>query len=101
MQDKKDQIQETTYDEYPRSSDGSSQDGPIQPKFTPKEERRIKMKMDLRLVVLVGFMYCISLMDRTNLANAKQAGLVALALETWQASSADFLKYGIPKRRGT
>lgn len=39
------------------------------------EARKIKLKIDIRLVVLVGFMYCVSLMDRTNLANAKIAGM--------------------------
>jgi hypothetical protein len=67
-----------------RSSDYSSQDEPqnnshdrILSDVSPAEARRIKFKIDARLVVLVGFMYCISLMDRTNLANAKIAGYVA------------------------
>jgi hypothetical protein len=55
------------------SSDRSSQDGVIS-EFTPAERRAIVHKIDKRLVVLVGFMYCVSLMDRSNLANAKVAG---------------------------
>jgi len=43
---------------------------------TPEEHKRIRRKLDLRLVVLVGFMYCVSLMDRANLANANAAGYV-------------------------
>jgi hypothetical protein len=73
---------EFEFDEYhTRSSDYSSQDGRNNPQpnqilsdVSPAEARRIKLKIDARLVVLVGFMYCISLMDRTNLANAKAAG---------------------------
>jgi hypothetical protein len=42
--------------------------------FTPAEERKIIHKIDRRLVVLLGVMYCVSLMDRSNLANAKVAG---------------------------
>jgi hypothetical protein len=42
---------------------------------TEEEHRRIRLKVDLRLVVLVGFMYCVSLMDRSNLANANTAGM--------------------------
>jgi hypothetical protein len=41
---------------------------------TPAEHKRIRLKVDLRLVVLIGFMYCVSLMDRSNLANANAAG---------------------------
>jgi hypothetical protein len=73
------------YDEFQtRSSDYSSQDGRNNPNnrpisdVSPAEARRIRLKIDTRLVVLVGFMYCISLMDRTNLANAKVAGYVDL-----------------------
>ena len=66
-------------DDRTRSSDYSSQNGRNQERndssdVSPSEGRKIKLKIDLRLVVLVGFMYCVSLMDRTNLANAKVAG---------------------------
>ena len=73
--------QELNYGEYQtRSSGYSSQDGRHNSNnrpttdVSPSEARRIKFKIDARLVVLVGFMYCVSLMDRTNLANAKVAG---------------------------
>jgi hypothetical protein len=42
--------------------------------LTLAEEKKVRRKIDLRLVVLVGFMYCVSLMDRTNTANANAAG---------------------------
>jgi len=43
--------------------------------FSKEEERSIIHRIDRRLVVTVGFMYCISLMDRTNLSSANIAGM--------------------------
>lgn len=43
--------------------------------FTPAEGRKIKHKIDRRLVLVLGAMYCVSLMDRTNLSNAAIAGM--------------------------
>jgi enoyl-[acyl-carrier-protein] reductase (NADH) len=45
--------------------------------FTEAEIRKIKHRIDRRLVTTVGFMYCISLMDRTNLSAAAIAGMTA------------------------
>lgn len=45
------------------------------PVFTPAEQRRIIRRVDRRLVVIVGVMYCISLMDRTNMSAAAIAGM--------------------------
>lgn len=42
--------------------------------FTPKEQRAIVRKIDRRLVVTLGCLYCISLLDRTNLGAASVAG---------------------------
>lgn len=42
--------------------------------FTPAEQRKIIHRIDRRLVVTVGVLYCISLMDRTNLSAANIAG---------------------------
>lgn len=36
-------------------------------RFTEAEQKRIVWRVDRRLVLLLGFMYCVSLMDRTNL----------------------------------
>ena len=55
------------------SSDYSSHDE-VASEYTVAEQRAILRKVDKRLVVLVGFMYCVSLMDRSNLSNAKIAG---------------------------
>ncbi|KIX98587.1 uncharacterized protein Z520_05888 [Fonsecaea multimorphosa CBS 102226] len=43
--------------------------------FSDKEARALKRKIDLRLVVTLGCMYCVSLMDRNNLGNAAITGM--------------------------
>jgi 3-oxoacyl-[acyl-carrier-protein] synthase III len=43
--------------------------------FTPQEQRRIINRIDRRLVVIAGAMYCVSLMDRTNMSAAAIAGM--------------------------
>ncbi|KAK5048668.1 hypothetical protein LTR84_005759 [Exophiala bonariae] len=43
--------------------------------FSDKEARALKRKIDLRLVVPLGVMYCVSLMDRNNLGNAAITGM--------------------------
>ena len=43
-------------------------------RFTHKEQRSIMHRVDRRLVLTLGAMYCISLMDRTNLSAANIAG---------------------------
>jgi hypothetical protein len=56
--------------------DGSSHDE-YECEFSPAEQRKIIHRIDRRLVVTVGVLYCISLMDRTNLSAAAIAGSVA------------------------
>lgn len=48
--------------------------------FTEKEQKAIIRRIDRRLVVTVGAMYCVSLMDRTNMSAANIAGM-SLELE--------------------
>jgi hypothetical protein len=43
--------------------------------FTPEEQKRIIRKVDYRLIPTLGCMYCVSLMDRTNLGVAMVAGM--------------------------
>lgn len=43
--------------------------------FTPEEQKKIIRRIDIRLVLTLGFMYCVSLMDRTNLGIAAVAGM--------------------------
>jgi hypothetical protein len=56
--------------------DGSSTDE-YECEFSPQEQRKIIHRIDRRLVLTVGVLYCISLMDRTNLSAASIAGYVA------------------------
>jgi hypothetical protein len=44
--------------------------------FTPAEQKNIIHRIDRRLVLTVGVLYCVSLMDRTNLSSANIAGYV-------------------------
>lgn len=51
---------------------------PIAPEdfgYTAAEEKAIIRRTDIRLVLTVGAMYCVSLMDRTNLGAANIAGM--------------------------
>jgi MFS family permease len=43
--------------------------------YTRAEQRKIIHRVDRRLVLMCGIMYCISLMDRTNLSSAAIAGM--------------------------
>ncbi|KAK0725386.1 major facilitator superfamily domain-containing protein [Lasiosphaeris hirsuta] len=45
--------------------------------FTPEEQKAIIRRVDRRLVLTIGAMYCVSLMDRTNLGAANIAGMQA------------------------
>jgi len=55
--------------------------------FSEREQRKIIHRIDRRLVVTVGVLYCVSLMDRTNLGAASIAGMVTeLKLSLLQGS---------------
>lgn len=43
--------------------------------LTKDEQRKIIRRVDIRLVLTVGAMYCVSLMDRTNMSAANIAGM--------------------------
>jgi len=43
--------------------------------FTPEEQHKIIRRIDRRLVLTLGFLYCVSLMDRTNTGIAVVAGM--------------------------
>ena len=45
-------------------------------RFTPTQQAKIIRRIDLRLVLTLGLLYCTSLMDRTNLSAADIAGSV-------------------------
>ncbi|GAW26313.1 putative phthalate transporter protein [Rosellinia necatrix] len=43
--------------------------------YTEREAKKIVHRIDRRLLVTIGFMYCVSLIDRTNISFAAIAGL--------------------------
>ena len=45
--------------------------------YTPDEERRVRRKLDTRLVLFVALLYLMSFLDRSNIGNAKLAGLAS------------------------
>ena len=46
------------------------------PVYSHKEQRAIIHRIDRRLVVTLGLLYCMSQLDRANLGNASVAGFV-------------------------
>lgn len=44
-------------------------------RYTPEEQRKIVHRVDRRLVLTLGVLYCCSLVDRTNLSSANIAGM--------------------------
>lgn len=44
--------------------------------YTPDEERRVRRKLDFRLTLFVALLYMLSFLDRSNIGNAKVAGLM-------------------------
>ena len=54
---------------------GGPEDLNYDEEFSYAEQRAIIHRIDRRLVTTCGFMYCISLMDRTNLPAAAIAGM--------------------------
>lgn len=75
--DQDNKVQHISHLEHGHNSDDekkSLEDDPLT-YFTPEEQKKIIHRLDRRLVVVVGVMYCVSLMDRTNLSNAAIAGM--------------------------
>ncbi|KAL8650954.1 MAG: hypothetical protein Q9210_003517 [Variospora velana] len=64
---------------YPEHLDhvGPPNYDPILDRYTDAEIKRIVRRIDIRLIPLCGLMYCVSLLDRTNLSNAAIAGMTA------------------------
>ena len=58
-----------------KGSDKAIKPHPNEWGFSDKEQKSIIHRIDRRLVVTVGVLYCVSLMDRTNLAAAIIAGM--------------------------
>lgn len=58
-----------SFPEHPKEALGDD------PEYSPKEQRKIIHRVDRRLILTCGVLYCISLMDRTNLPAAALAGM--------------------------
>ncbi|TKA34117.1 hypothetical protein B0A50_00097 [Salinomyces thailandicus] len=76
---------ETEFIDYSHNSDQSrapskeehmSDDDRFLADWSEAEQSRLIRRVDLRLIPLCGLMYCVSLLDRTNLSNAAIAGMV-------------------------
>ncbi|CAK7204200.1 hypothetical protein SEUCBS139899_006954 [Sporothrix eucalyptigena] len=59
------------------AAERAARDAEILNEFSPQEQRCIIRYIDRRLVVTIGFMYCVSLIDLTNLGYANIAGMSA------------------------
>lgn len=55
-------------------SNGPDSDSEVLSAWSLQEQARILRKVDVRLIPICGLMYCVSLLDRTNLSNAAIAG---------------------------
>ena len=62
-------------DELESATSHDSEDFEHDHEFSIAEQRKIKHKIDRRLITMCGAMYCVSLMDRTNLGAAVLAGM--------------------------
>lgn len=69
--------EKATVDHLPKDGSQLESDGgfPIEA-VSAEETKRIMRRIDRRLVVTVGALYCVSLMDRTNLSAAAIAGML-------------------------
>lgn len=54
---------------------GSSPDGSAESYEDPKAARRLLIKCDIRLIPILGCLYLVSFLDRSNIANARLFGL--------------------------
>lgn len=59
---------------YKAGRSSPNQDEELISRFSAADVKRLMRRVDLRLIPLCGGMYCISLLDRTNLSNAAIAG---------------------------
>ncbi|KAL2820581.1 major facilitator superfamily domain-containing protein [Aspergillus cavernicola] len=62
-------------DEYNYNEGQPKFSRPRVPKYTPVEEQQIVKKLDRRLVPFLALLYLLSFLDRSNIGNAKIAGL--------------------------
>ncbi|CRG83817.1 putative transporter C1683,12 [Talaromyces islandicus] len=62
-------------DKYFRPPPRQRNTSQIGPDYTPEEERGVVKRLDRRLVSFLAFLYMLSFLDRSNIGNAKIAGL--------------------------
>jgi sugar phosphate permease len=65
---------ERTFSEDQSISSSAENDARIEA-LTPEERKKVIRRIDIRLVLTLGLLYCVSLMDRTNLGIAVVAGM--------------------------
>ncbi|KAJ5690504.1 hypothetical protein N7462_004896 [Penicillium macrosclerotiorum] len=65
---------ENAYDSGDELEGKSERRGP-EPRYTPEEEREVVRAFDKRLVPFLALLYLLSFLDRSNIGNAKIAGL--------------------------
>jgi hypothetical protein len=53
--------------------------------LTPEEQKKVIRRVDIRLVITLGVLYCVSLLDRGNLSVAQIAGLADIPLASQSA----------------
>ncbi|KAJ5637436.1 hypothetical protein N7490_007315 [Penicillium lividum] len=77
-----DEIQRAPDQDVEKTLPAQLENAPVQPpaKFTPtvidpELERRVVRKLDLRVPTLMGFFYLLAFLDRSNIGNAKIAGM--------------------------
>ena len=63
-----------TTDEQIENSPTKTSNCDLNEELSPVEQKKIIHRIDRRLVLTLGAMYCVSLMDRTNLSSASIAG---------------------------
>ena len=61
-------------DGYKTGTSSRMEDEEIISRTSPADTKRLMRRIDVRLIPLCGVMYCVSLLDRTNLSNAAIAG---------------------------
>ncbi|PNY29908.1 transporter [Tolypocladium capitatum] len=82
MDDKAVDPEKRTVEHIDAVRENASSDVASQHDFTPEEQRRIIRRIDLRLIGTVSALYCVSLVDRTNMSAASIAGMnVGLKLQ--------------------
>ncbi|KAL3471522.1 major facilitator superfamily domain-containing protein [Aspergillus californicus] len=64
------------HDEGPKSEPVSEAEIGRSMGLSDEDQQRIKRRIDRRLIPIVGLMYCVSLVDRTNVAAASVAGMI-------------------------